>query len=151
VSAEEIRQARPDDYDTIVAVVNEWWGRDVAGGLPRLFLNHFYPTSLIAEHNGTMAGFLIGFHSPGQPGEAYIHYVAVHPDHRRAGLARRLYDEFLTAATLSGCTVARAVTAPINERSIAFHTSMGFDVSGPTPDYDGPTHTMVTFTRHLTP
>lgn len=151
VSTETIRPARPADYDSIAAVVNDWWGRDVQGGLPRLFLNHFYPTSLIAEHDGAMAGFLIGFHSPTQPPEAYIHYIAVHPAHRRNGLASRLYENFLTAATRSGCTVARAVTAPINERSMAFHRRMGFTVSAPIPNYDGPTHTMITFTRPLTP
>jgi len=149
MSTEAIRPARPDDYDAIATVVNDWWGRDVIGGLPRLFLDHFHPTSLIAEHDGALAGFLIGFYSPGQSGEAYIHYVAVHPDHRRGGLARRLYEEFLSGATSAGCTVARAITAPVNEQSIAFHRRLGFEVAGPVPDYNGPGHNMITFARPL--
>jgi hypothetical protein len=59
MGADAIRKATPADYDAIVTVVNDWWGRDVLAGLPRLFLDHFYTTSLIAEHDGEMTGFLI--------------------------------------------------------------------------------------------
>jgi hypothetical protein len=31
----------------------------------------------------------------------------------------------------------RAVTAPVNERSVAFHRALGFDVERVDPDYDG--------------
>jgi hypothetical protein len=31
----------------------------------------------------------------------------------------------------------------------AFHTAMGFTVSGPVPDYDGPSTDRVLFERHL--
>jgi N-acetylglutamate synthase-like GNAT family acetyltransferase len=102
MGADAIRKATPADYDAIVTVVNDWWGRDVLAGLPRLFLDHYYTTSLIAEHDGEMTGFLIGFYSPSKPDEAYIHYVAVRPENRRSGLARRLYEEFLDRATQTG-------------------------------------------------
>ena len=65
-----VRAARPADYDTIIAVVDGWWGRAMSAGLPRLFLDHFFGTSLIAEHDGELAGFLIGFGSPSKPEEA---------------------------------------------------------------------------------
>ena len=45
----------PSDYDQIINVVDEWWGRDVGSGLPRLFLDHFWATSLIAEEARAMA------------------------------------------------------------------------------------------------
>lgn len=32
----------------------------------------------------------------------------------------------------------RAITSPDNERSIAFYRSLGFAVTGPHQDYDGP-------------
>lgn len=144
-----VRGARAGDYDAIISVLNEWWGRDVAGGLPRLFLDHFYRTSLVAEDDGAMAGFLVGFCSPGRPHEAYIHYVAVDPGHRGGGLARRLYAEFLERAIQSGCTVARAITSPANQGSIAFHRRMGFDLAGPVLGYNGPGRDMIVFTRVL--
>ena len=45
-----------------------------------------------------LAGFLVGFMSPAQPGEAYIHFVGVHPKERSHGLGRRLYTTFLASS-----------------------------------------------------
>lgn len=149
VTQYEIRPAAAGDYDLIVSVVNDWWGRDVVPGVPRLFLHHFHSTSLVAETNGTMTGFLVGFISPSSPDEAYIHYVATDPAHRRAGLARRLYEQFFDRARREGCTSVRAITSPANVASIAFHRRMGFEVSGLVPDYNGPGRDMITFNRTL--
>jgi hypothetical protein len=85
------RAAEPADYDRIVAVMDDWWGRVVHTGLPRLFLNHFHRTSIIAERDGDLAGFLVGFLLP----------------------------------------------------------AMGFTVTEPVPDYDGPSTDRVLFERHL--
>ena len=146
----QIRSAVAADYDRIASVVNDWWGRDVLSGLPRLFLNHFHTTSLVAEDNGTMIGFLVGFVSPSEPDEAYIHYVAVDPARRKDGVARHLYDQFVERARRQGCKVARAITSPTNEPSIAFHRRMGFEASSAVRDYNGPGRDMITFTRELT-
>lgn len=69
------RAAQPADYDRIVAVMDDWWGRVVHTGLPRLFLNHFHRTSIIAERDSDLAGFLVGFLSPSVPDAAYIHFA----------------------------------------------------------------------------
>jgi hypothetical protein len=53
VAGVTVRGARPADFDTIIAVVDDWWGRPAARDLTRLFLDHFFGTSLIAEHGGT--------------------------------------------------------------------------------------------------
>jgi ribosomal protein S18 acetylase RimI-like enzyme len=143
------RQAAPDDHDKIVPVLNDWWGREVAAGLPRLFLQHFHSTSLVAEQGGDLIGFLIGFVSPSQPAEAYIHYVGIHPGHRRSGLARHLYGHFLSQPSVAKCAWVRAITSPLNAGSIEFHEHMGFDVSDPVVDYNGPGRDMVVLTRAL--
>ena len=144
-----LRTATPADYDSIAAVVDDWWGRQVSHILPRLFLDHFHATSTIAEAGDDLAGFLIGFLSPSLPDAAYIHFVGVHPVHRRGGLARVLYERFFALAAADGRTVVRAVTSPVNARSIAFHTALGFAVSDPTPGYDGPGDVKVRFDRPL--
>lgn len=144
-----LRTATPADYDRIVAVADEWWGRPVRSLLPRLFLDHFHATSTVAEAGGDLAGFLIGFLSPSLPGAAYVHFVGVHPARRRAGLARTLYQRFFDLAAADGRTVVRAVTSPSNERSIAFHSALGFTVTGPVPGYDGPGDLKVRFERAL--
>jgi predicted GNAT superfamily acetyltransferase len=146
-----LRPAEPSDYDRIVPVMDGWWGRSVHGGLPRLFLDHFAHTSLIAEWDGDLAGFLVGFLSPSQPDVAYIHFVGVSPDHRGSGLARRLYMSFFDLARAGGRTVVRAITSPQNEASIAFHQAVGFTVTGPVTDYDGPGTDRVRFERSLAP
>jgi len=146
-----LRTATAADYDQIAAVIDDWWGRPVAAALPRLFLDHFHATSTIAEADGELAGFLIGILSPSLPGAAYIHFVGVHPRHRGQGLARVLYQRFFVLAAADGRTVVSAVTAPVNAPSIAFHTALGFAVSGPIPGYDGPGDFKVHFDRPLSP
>ncbi|GAA1024424.1 N-acetyltransferase [Acrocarpospora pleiomorpha] len=144
-----VRQAVPADYDRIVTVVDDWWGRPMTAGLSRLFLDHFFRSSLVAEVNDRLVGFLVGFLSPSQPTVAYIHYVAVDPDFRAKGLARELYTRFFDLARADARTVVQAITSPQNHRSIAFHTSMGFTVSAPYENHDGPGTTRVRFDRTL--
>lgn len=157
-SAPQIRQLRPADYSLVIEVVDEWWGgRPMAGMLPRLFLEHFSDTSFAAERDGVLAGFLVGFVSQSRPGEAYIHFVGVHPGQRGQGLGRRLCGTFFDAVWVRGCTVVRAVTAPVNTGSIEFHRRMGFEVEpGEVRDgipiavgYDGPGRDRVRFVKHL--
>jgi predicted GNAT superfamily acetyltransferase len=144
-----LRTAEAADYDRIIAVVDDWWGRPVRHALPRVFLDHFHATSFAAERDGDLAGFLVGFLSPSLPDAAYIQFVGVSPRERGSGLARVLYERFFALATADGRRVVRAVTAPVNSGSIAFHTAMGFTVTAPIPDYDGPSSPKVLFERPL--
>jgi ribosomal protein S18 acetylase RimI-like enzyme len=144
-----LRTATAADYDQIIAVVDEWWGRPVGHALARVFLDHFYATSTIAESDGELAGFLIGFLSPSRPDAAYIHFVGVHPGLRGAGLARTLYERFFALAREHGRPLVSAITAPQNAGSIAFHTALGFTVTAPIPDYDGAGSAKVLFRRRL--
>jgi ribosomal protein S18 acetylase RimI-like enzyme len=147
-----LRVARPDDYDTIIALVDEWWGRPIAGALQRLFLDHFFRTSLIAERTDgglRLVGFLVGFASPADDSTAYIHFVGVDPGERGAGLGGELYEAFFEVMRARGRTEVHAVTSPVNLASIAFHRSLGFSVSDPIADYDGAGADRVLFRRSL--
>jgi len=151
-----LRPARPEDYDAIAAVVDAWWGRPVLGQLPRLFLDHFPTTSLIAEGpvvtgqpGRLLRGFLIGLPSAGDPEVAYIHFVGVSPLGRGQGLGSTLYRSFFAVARAWGRSVVRSITAPSNHGSIAFHRALGFTVTGPVPDYNGPGSEYMTFQRRL--
>ncbi len=99
---DDIRFRRPveADYRPLVGKVDEWWGgRSMHQIFPRLWLQHFCGTSWIAEDGeGRTIGFLVGFLSPDHPDQAYIHMVATNPNHRRAGLGRRLYEQFFADA-----------------------------------------------------
>jgi hypothetical protein len=42
VNAYQPRSATPGDFDAIVGVVDDWWGRPMVEKLPRLFLDHLH-------------------------------------------------------------------------------------------------------------
>ena len=131
-----IRALEPSDYAEVIGVVDEWWGgRAMAAMLPKLFFVHFRDTSFAAEADGRIVGFLCGFRSQTRDDEAYIHFVGVDPAERGRGVARALYERFFAA--VAPRPVVRAVTSPANERSIAFHRALGFDVERVDDDYDG--------------
>ena len=147
-----LRTAAPCDYDPIAAVVDAWWGREVLPILPRLFLDLFWSSSLVADDaGGRLAGFLVGVLSPSDPHEAYIHFVGVAPQARGLGLGRALYERFLGLAAADGRTVVRALTSPVNTGSIAFHRATGFAVTGPVAGHNGPGTSYVLFDRRLEP
>jgi len=132
------RRPIPDDWDRVMAVMPEWWGgRDLRSMLPKIFFEHFRHTSLIAEHEDHLLGFLVGFFCADHDGEAYIHFVGVDPGWRRAGLAGDLYRRFIALARADGRTMVRAVTAPVNEGSVAFHTALGFSILPGDAEVDG--------------
>lgn len=149
LSSHFVRRARPSDYDRIAVVIDAWWGRPILSSLPRLFLDHFHRSSFVAENDDGLTGFLVGIVSPSEVDQAYIHFVGVHPHARSIGLARNLYEEFFQVARAQQRHVIRAITAPVNAVSIAFHERLGFTVTGPVRDYNGPGHDMMVFERQV--
>jgi ribosomal protein S18 acetylase RimI-like enzyme len=148
--AVQIRHANPSDYGRVIQHVNAWWdGREMALMLPKLFFVHFEGTSFVAEDDGRLVAFLIGFVSQTTPGEAYVHFIGVAPDHRGSGLGRTLYEHFFDTVREHGCTSVRCVTSPANTSSVAFHESLGFTVESVVPDYDGPGEDRVLLVRRL--
>jgi predicted GNAT superfamily acetyltransferase len=146
----EIRHAEPADHARVIAVLDEWWGgRRMRDMLPKLFFVHFRDTSFVAERDGALAGFLVGFLSQAEPDEAYVHFVGVSPGERGSGLGRTLYERFFAVARDAGRTRVTCVTSPLNEGSVAFHRSLGFEPSQPKPGYDGPGEDRVVLSRVL--
>jgi predicted GNAT superfamily acetyltransferase len=145
-----IRQAEPQDHPRVLAVLDEWWGgRQMRDMLPKLFFLHFRETSFVAERDGELAGFLVGFRSQSEPADAYVHFVGVGPAERGSGLGRELYERFFAAARVAGRTRVSCVTSPANEASLAFHAAIGFEPGPPQEAYDGPGEDRVVLTRRL--
>jgi ribosomal protein S18 acetylase RimI-like enzyme len=131
-----IRHAEPSDYPRVITVLDDWFGgRPMSPMLPKLFFIHFRDTSFVAEDEDGLAGFICGFRSQTFEEEAYVHFVGVHPGRRGSGLGRALYERFFDA--VAPRSTIRAVTHPTNERSIAFHRAIGFEVEAIVDDYDG--------------
>jgi len=154
-----IRAMVPGDYDRFIAGVDTWWGgRRVHDQLPRIFADHFCTTSFVAEDDDRLVAFLVGFMSPADPAVAYIHFVGVRPERRRAGLGRQLYERFFTLALEHGRTEVRCLTSPVNGSSIAYHRALGFQVQPSADllegvpvhlDHDGPGEHRVLFKRSI--
>jgi ribosomal protein S18 acetylase RimI-like enzyme len=144
-----VRAATEADHLRVLEVIDEWWdGRPLAHLAHRLFFEHFADTSLIAEDDAGLAGFLIGFLSQSRPDEAYVHLVGVRPDLRGSGLGRELYGRFFALARESWCAVVTCITAPENTRSIAFHAALGF-TADLVADHGGPGVDRVVLRREL--
>jgi GNAT superfamily N-acetyltransferase len=105
--------------------------------LPKIFFENFRSTSLVVEHEERLVAFLVGFLCPDHADEAYIHFIGVDPLWRGAGVGRDLYRRFCALARADGRTVVRAVTAPVNTGSIAFHTALGFSIVPGDDEVDG--------------
>jgi ribosomal protein S18 acetylase RimI-like enzyme len=119
--------------------------------LPKLFFIHFEGTSFVAENEaGELVGFVCGFLSQTADDEAYIHFIGIDPEHRGEGLGRELYERFFEEVRGAGRAVVRCVTSPVNDRSVAFHESLGFEVERVVPDYDGPGEDRVLLVKRLT-
>lgn len=133
-----LRHAETSDYLSIITILDSWWGgRHMSDMLPKLFFAHFRPTSFVAECDGNIVGFIVGFVSQTSSEEAYIHFVGVHPDFRKGGLGRTLYERFFEVTSKLGCRVVRCVTSPVNKSSISFHQRMGFVVEAGDKTVDG--------------
>jgi N-acetylglutamate synthase-like GNAT family acetyltransferase len=134
----QIRNVKRSDYDVISPLINEWWGgRQMQDKLPKLFFVHFKDTSFIAEHDGEIVGFLIGFLSQSEEDAAYIHFVGVNPDYRKMQIGMQLYHKFFIEAQKHDRSVVCAVTSPVNKGSIAYHTKLGFEVEQGDKEIDG--------------
>lgn len=160
-----IRFRRPveDDHARLVGVVDVWWGgRPLHHLLHRLWFQHFTSSSWLAETtDGTPAGFLVGFVSPDDPTEAYVHMVAADPRLRRQGIGRELYRRFVEDVRDRGVRRVTAITWTGNRTSIAFHLALGFRLDdGPGtrriagtpayPDYEGDGRDMAVMRLSLT-
>ncbi|MFC5453063.1 GNAT family N-acetyltransferase [Paenibacillus aestuarii] len=144
-----LRTLHESDCYEIRSVVNEWWGgRQMTHLLPRLFFEHFQNTSFVMMSGSKIVGFVIGFISPSKENEAYIHFVGVHPDFRKQGVAHRLYNKFFEEVRERGCDTIRCITSPVNVKSIDFHHRMGFTADY-APDYEGPDEDRILFVRYL--
>jgi ribosomal protein S18 acetylase RimI-like enzyme len=154
-----IRNVLSSDYTPVISVLNEWWGgRHMSDMLPKLFFIHFNKTSYIADEHTEIIGFIIGFVSQTNPEEAYIHFLGIHPDYRRKGVASKLYNHFFDIVRGMDCKVVKCVTSTVNKPSINFHRAMGFQVEKGSAeiegvsfhsDYDGPGEHRVLFMKNL--
>ncbi|MFX1443131.1 MAG: GNAT family N-acetyltransferase [Promethearchaeota archaeon] len=132
------RNGNPLDYEKVVKLQPLWWnGRDLTSLILKIFFIHFRDTIFIAEKDGEIVGFLIGFFSQYFSNEAYIHFIGIHPNFRKKGLGFALYTKFFNLCDLNNRIVIHSATSPINKDSIKFHTKLGFVIEPGDGEIDG--------------
>lgn len=136
------------DYDHIVQIIDRWWGGPTTALAHPIFFYELGGLARVVEHDGILVGFLLGFVAPGPPKTGYVHLVGIHPDYRRRGVGKVLYQTFEEDARTAGCTRLKAITTLGNEGSIAFHKALGWAVTF-VEDYAGPARPRVVFNKNL--
>ncbi len=162
MSGLDLRHPTEADQPRIAALVDAWFdGRRVRHLVGRAWFRHFGSTSWLAEDGaGAAIGFLIGYRSQDQPGEAVLHLVGVHPSHRRHGIGRALVNAFLVDAADTGAARLTSLGWPDDRIAIAFFRAMAFEPdAGPGsqnlygtpafPDYDSAGEDRVVLVREI--
>lgn len=144
----QIRGITKTDFDHITSVLDRWWGGPSREQAHPVFFYELGEHALIADEGGEVIGFLLGFVAPNEPAVAYVHLVGIHPDRRRHGVGKRLYEVFTERARQAGAARIKAITNVGNEGSVEFHRALGFDVKLDA-DYAGPNRPRVVFTKCL--
>ncbi len=119
---------RPEDYDDVIAL----WeaaglpykprGRDSRSAIEQQLR---WPTAiyLVAELEGRIVGSVLGTHD-GRKG--WINRVAVHPDHRRKGIARRLVEAVEKRCLELGIEIFAALIEDWNDVSMKVFARLGY-------------------------
>lgn len=127
----DLRPARVEDHDDIVAFTRDTWPeRELEDYLPRTFRawaesDDDATRTLVADDGGDAVGVIQGVHLTGR--EAWVQALRVHPDYRDRGLARRLTDAILSWARERGAVVCRNLVFSWNVASLSLARSLGFD------------------------
>lgn len=153
-----VRAMTKADFDTVVQVVDQWWSGPIAVLAHPVFFYELGKHARVVEDiapshgsNGKFVGFLLGFIVPSDDEKAavgYVHLVGVHPDYRRKGVARALYNEFTQSCIGMGCRHLKAITTPGNEGSFRFHQALGWQAHDE-DDYAGPHRRRMVLTKTL--
>lgn len=144
------RKITKADFDQIVEVIDRWWGGPLGTFAHPIFFYELGDNALIVEHEGQMIGFMLGFviNSPQKLG--YVHLVGIHPDFRRKGVGRVLYENFTERCRVLGCTRMKAITTVGNEGSVKFHEAVGWNAEE-VENYAGENRKRIVFTKELVP
>lgn len=132
-SSVTIRPARASDYDEMIALWSaagldsRCHGRDKRESFV-FQLGHFSSTYLVAQEDGRMIGVVLGTHDWRK---GWINRLAVHPDRRRRGVARKLIETCEEAFLDLGIEIFAALVETDNEVSTAIFQRTGYKTDIP--------------------
>ncbi|GAB4364565.1 MAG: diaminobutyrate acetyltransferase [Kiloniellaceae bacterium] len=96
--------------------------------------SHFAATCAIAELDGELVGWISGYLPPDQPDTLFVWQVAVHPDARGRGVAKRLIHELLRRPECRRVRHIHSTITPDNAASWALFRAIADDLDAPIAD-----------------
>lgn len=132
-----LREILPSDFEELYRLDQVCFEPGIAysRGVLRRFLGIPTADGLVAELDGTIAGFAIGYLT--REGVARVVTLDVHPSFRRRSLGKALLEELLSRLGRAGAREARLEVSTENAGAIAFYRKLGFRRRRRIPDYYG--------------
>ncbi len=134
----QIKRLTSRDFEGVLEI-----DREVFGGYDPSIFTAFYEyygkTTLVAESNGRVVGFVLGFKHT--PLEGRVFWLAVRPGFQGRGVGRRLLATVLNIFRQIGAVSATLEVRVSNKNAQSLYSQMGFRVAGIYPGYysDGET------------
>ena len=154
----KIEKCTQDDFNEIIRDISGFWGSDRTLHLHQPYLIHeFGDTAFVIREKGKVIAYLFGFFSQTED-IAYIHLIGVREEYQKKGLGTFLYENYINIARAKNIHKIKAITKPVNIKSINFHRNkIGMRLLGePAPgginvvkNYSGPGEDRVVFEREI--
>ena len=142
------RRMTKADFDQIVEVIDRWWGGPISTFAHPIFFYELGEKALVVEEERRLIGFMLGFITNEPVRTGYVHLVGIHPDFRRRGVGRLLYETFTDTCRAAECLRMKAITTLGNEGSQRFHLAVGWEARE-VDDYAGLGRRRIVFTKDL--
>ena len=136
-----IRVMREEDLDAVVAIDSMYLGKE----RPDYYRSRFEPVkqgegvnlSLVAEHQGTVVGFIMGALFHGEFGiperRASIESIGIHPEYKRKGTAVKLMEQYLSNVRALNVDKVHTLVSWDDLELLAFFKKMDFKPSSRVP------------------
>ena len=92
---------------------------------------YFAETSVIAEQDGRLAGFVWAFRSPPEPQALFVWQIGVASDARGEGLGKQLLKRLLARPACRGVRYLEATVTPSNTASAALFRALARELDAP--------------------
>lgn len=129
----QIRLAAREDVDALFALDQACFRPGIAYSKAELkyFLFHPRSISLVAEDEGSIAGFaVVEIAADGRRRVGHVVTIDVPAGQRRQGVGRTLMDALRDACVRAGAELMRLEVAIDNDGAIAFYKRLGFAETG---------------------
>ena len=97
----------------------------------------FSETSVVAQENGRIVGFVSAYRPPGDPGKIFVWQVAVHPSQRGKGLGRLMLAEILGRKACEEVRFLETTVTPSNKASRGMFASLAREMGSQINEEEG--------------